>query len=319
MKILFFFIDGIGLGKNDPSINPFAAANLPILENLLSGRKMVTRNSPYHGTRASLLGIDACLNVQGVPQSATGQAALLTGRNIPEEVGYHFGPWPNQLVVDSLKQGNIFGYLRSNGFQVGFLNAYPPSYFEAINSGKRLYSVMPQAAISAGIPLKTKLDLELGLALSADFTARGWIDHLKLENVPIITPYEAGLRLAQLTNEYDFSLFEYWLSDYAGHEQDMDKALSILNSFDEVLRGLLASWNDAEGLVIITSDHGNMEDLSTRRHTTNEVPALLIGSPNIRSKFINKIRRITDITPSILASFNVDFDQSQFTSANRAN
>lgn len=309
MKILFFFIDGIGLGRNDPSINPFANANLPTFEKLLSGRKLVKGSAPYHGTRASLIGLDACLNVPGMPQSATGQAALLTGCNIPSEVGYHFGPWPNQQVVDSLKNRNIFAILRNNGFRAGFLNAYPPSYFEAINSGKRLYSVIPQAVIFAGIPLKTMIELQMGLAVSADLTAQGWKEHLQLENVPVLTPYEAGVRIALLTNEYDFSFFEYWLSDYAGHEQDMEKALSILNSLDDVIKGLLTIWKDNEGLVIITSDHGNMEDLSTRRHTTNDVPALLIGSPKNRSFFINKIRDITDITPAILSSFNLEYEK----------
>jgi hypothetical protein len=41
MKVLFLFLDGIGLGKNDPEINPFAKVDLPNLENLLAGNKLV--------------------------------------------------------------------------------------------------------------------------------------------------------------------------------------------------------------------------------------------------------------------------------------
>jgi len=116
MRLLFFFIDGIGLGENNPASNPFAKAKMPIITSLLGGRHLVKNSAPYHNIRASLLAIDACLGVNGVPQSATGQAALLTGKNIPQAVGYHFGPWPNQIVVDRLEQGNLFPvlFLRNN-------------------------------------------------------------------------------------------------------------------------------------------------------------------------------------------------------------
>ena len=92
-------------------------------------------------------------------------------------------------------------------------------------------------------------------------------------------------RLAVLAQDVELAFFEYWLSDYAGHHQDMAQAVTLLESFDSMLAGLLQSWNDAEGLILITSDHGNLEDLSTRRHTQNPVPALLIGKPEHRQRF----------------------------------
>lgn len=306
MKILFFFIDGIGLGVNDSTINPFATKSLHTIESLLSGRKIIKGSAPYHGERVSLLALDACLNVQGVPQSATGQAALLTGKNVPELVGYHFGPWPNKIVINTLNENNIFSVLRKNGLRSTLLNAYPPSYFNSINSGKRLYSVIPQSVISAGIPLKTSVDLNVGQALSADFTGQGWHDRLELNDTPILTYKEAGYQMARLSDQYDFSFFEYWLSDYAGHEQDMSKAEAILDSIDQVLNGLLDRWNDNEGLIIITSDHGNMEDLSTRRHTKNYVPALIIGALQLRRPFLRNMTAITDIYTAILSSYKIN-------------
>jgi hypothetical protein len=308
MKILFFFIDGIGLGKNDPAINPFARAEMPVTQNLLGGRKIVSGSAPQHTMEGSLLSIDAGLGVRGVPQSATGQAALLTGKNVPEAVGYHFGPWPNQIVVDYLQNGNLFKQFNQAGLKAALLNAYPPSYFEAVNSGRRLYSAIPQAVISAGLKLKTLGDLNTGQALSADFTAQGWRDRLNLGDTPILTPYQAGARMAELTDTYDFSFFEYWLSDYAGHHQDMDEACDLLITLDQVLDGLITNWNYSAGIVLITSDHGNMEDLSTRRHTTNRVPVLLIGAPHLRREFIKNLGDLTDVAPTILQSFNLTLD-----------
>jgi bisphosphoglycerate-independent phosphoglycerate mutase (AlkP superfamily) len=116
----------------------------------------------------------------------------------------------------------------------------------------------------------------------------------------VITPYQAGERLASLSNNHDLAFFEYWLSDYAGHRQDMDEAVSLLESFDSVLGGLLNSWDDEQGLILLTSDHGNLEDLSTRRHTRNPVPALLVGSTDIRHKFASGLSSLADVTPAII-------------------
>jgi len=305
MKILFFFIDGIGLGKNDPEINPFARIDMPVLQNLLGGRKIVSGSAPQHTMKGSLLSIDAGLGIKGVPQSATGQAALLTGKNVPEAVGHHFGPWPNQIVVDTLQNGNLFKQFNEAGFKAALLNAYPPSYFEAVNSGRRLYSAIPQSVISAGLSLMTLEDLKTGRALSADFTAQGWRDRLNLADTPLLTPYLAGARMAELADAYDFSFFEYWLSDYAGHHQDMEQACDLLITIDHVLDGLVTNWDNSAGIILITSDHGNMEDLSTRRHTTNHVPALLIGAPHLRRDFINDLHDLTDVAPTILKSFKI--------------
>ncbi len=305
MHILFLFLDGIGLGRNDPNTNPFARANMPTLQSLLGGYRLVERVAPLHNLRASLLGLDACLNVPGVPQSATGQAVLLTGRNVAAEIGCHFGPWPNQAISKILENGNIFSQLKKAGKTASFLNAYPQRYFDAIQSGKRLYSAIPLAVTSAGFPLKTTQDLNNGLALSADFTAHGWREHLGLSTTPLLTASQAGERLANLARGVDFSFFEYWLSDYAGHGQDMAEACKLLELFDQVLEGLVTHWDFQEGLIFITSDHGNMEDLSTRRHTTNPVPGLLIGAPALRREFSAGLTDLIGATPAILRLLGV--------------
>jgi len=298
-KILFLFLDGVGLGLNDPSINPFVHARMPTLEGLLGGKRLVADAAPLNGDRSTLVALDACLGVPGAPQSATGQATLLTGQNVPAALGYHFGPKPNQAVADLVTKGNLFNMLQKSGRNVAFLNAFPPTYFEGIWSGRRIYSVVSLAATRAGLPLLTDKDLIAGRAVSADLTGHGWRTRLGLKNTPVIAPQEAGRRLAALAAEHDFSFFEYWLSDYAGHWQDMSIACSLLETLDKALEGLVAAWDDLSGLILLTSDHGNLEDLSTRHHTTNPVPALLIGAPELRRDFSAKLEDLTDIAPAI--------------------
>ena len=123
---------------------------------------------------------------------------------------------------------------------------------------------------------------------------------MKIDGIPRFTPQQAGVRLAQLAQKIDLAFFEYWLSDTAGHRQDMQAALNILETLDGVLGSLIENWNHQEGLILITSDHGNLEDLSTRRHTNNPVPALLIGDQSLRQRFAAGLQDLTDITPAIL-------------------
>jgi hypothetical protein len=305
-RLLFLFLDGVGLGANDPAINPLAGAAMPNLRALLGGQPPVAGAAPFESQRATLLPLDACLGVPGTPQSATGQATLLMGRNVPAEIGYHYGPKPNPAVAAFLRSsngahgGNLFQRLQDAGKRSALLNAYPQSYFAAIESGRRLYSAIPLAVISAGLALKTADDLRAGQALSADFTGQGWRERLKLEDTPLLTPAEAGTRLADLAAGYDLAFFEYWLSDYAGHGQDMAAALNLLATLDEVLGGLLAAWDDEAGIILITSDHGNLEDLNVRGHTTHPVPAVVIGSPELRRRFTAGLCDLTDVTPGIL-------------------
>jgi hypothetical protein len=300
MKILFLFLDGVGLGEADPQRNPFARASMPALVDLLEGRRMLLNAAPHESRRASLLALDACLGVPGLPQSATGQAVLLTGQNVPALLGYHYGPKPNPPVAEFLANGNLFSRLTKAGRRAAFLNAFPPGYFDGIHSGRRIYAAIAQAAVHAGLPLGTLDDLRNGRALSADFTAQGWRERLGLPDTPVLSPYQAGQRLAELAGGQDFSLFEYWLSDYAGHGQDMQAACRLLESFDQVLAGLLAGWDDTVGLILLTSDHGNQEDLSTRRHTANPVPALVIGAPELRRRFTNGLHDLTGVAPAII-------------------
>jgi 2,3-bisphosphoglycerate-independent phosphoglycerate mutase len=300
MRVLFIFLDGVGLGVDNPQVNPFARVAMPRLRALLGGRKLLAGAAPFVGGRATLLALDASLDVQGLPQSATGQAVLLTGLNVPALIGEHYGPKPNPAVVQHIRQGSVFSELKAKGKSVAFLNAYPPRYFHALESGRRLFSSIPLAATSAGVPLLTKDDLFAGRALSADFTGKAWARMLGFPDAPVLKPGAAGRRLARLASQYEFSLFEYWATDYAGHRQDMRWALEQLEVFDGVLGGLVDSWDVEQGLILITSDHGNMEDLSTRRHTASAVPLVLIGSSNARDRFSSGLTDLTGVAPAIV-------------------
>ena len=298
MKILFLFLDGIGLGEDNPNTNPFLNARMPYLESLLGGKKMTLSAAPFESDILSLKAIDPNLGVKGLPQSATGQAVLVTGINIPAELGYHYGPKPNPEVAQYLNRPTIFSKTVNAGKKATLLNAYPPRYFDGIDSGKRLYSSIPLALTNAGISLFTEKDYYAGTALSADFTGEGWREFLGFSDAPFFEPETAGVKLGELARQYDFSFFEYWASDYAGHKQDMPSAIKQLEVFDGVLKGLLANWDMDKDLILLTSDHGNMEDLGTRKHTAAQVPLLLFGTKTNRDAFAD-VSDLTGVTPAM--------------------
>jgi len=293
-------MDGVGLGKDDPETNPFAAGHMPNLFSLLGNKKLVAGSAPLESERATLLALDAQMGVEGLPQSATGQASILTGLNVPREIGGHYGPKPDQRVRQVIQRGTVFDSLTGRGCRAGLLNAYPQGYFSGIDSGKRLYSAIPLAVTQAGLPLKNTHDYYAGKAIAADFTGQAWRQQLNYPDAPVMGEEESGKHLAALAQEYDFAMFDYWLSDYAGHKQDREGAHTLLESFDRVLGGLLSAWDEQQGIILVTSDHGNLEDLSTRRHPTNPVPALRIGRPDLRKSFSASLHDLAGIAPAIL-------------------
>ncbi len=298
MHILFLFLDGVGLGADDPAHNPFAAARMPHLTGLLGGRRLLADTPRLETGRALFIPTDACLGVDGPPQSATGQAAILTGLNAPLLAGGHWGPKPNRTVAEIIERASLFRRLRDRGLEAGLLSGYPPRYFDAIQSGRRNYSAVPLAVVAGGYPLMTVDDIRAGQAFSADFTGAGWRRELKITDVPVYDPPQAGRRLAEAARRYQFAFFEHWLTDYAGHRGELADAAALLETFDAVLGGLLAAWDDAAGLIVITSDHGNLEDLSHSHHTRNPVPTIIVGRE--RAAFADGLRDLTGFAPAVL-------------------
>ena len=303
--VLFLFLDGVGLGPADPNANPFHAAEMPNLRGLLEGKRLDGALEAFHGVDASFRPIDATLGVDGSPESATGQATLLTGVNVAQAIGGHFGPKPDPRIRAIMQKHNLPGRLSEAGRKAKLLNAYPDSYFEAVRSGRRLHAAIPLAFALADIPLATETDLDRGQAVSADFTGRGWRSRMRRPSTPVLNPKDAGRRLADLALENDFTMFDHWLPDYAGHYGEMRGAVRLLNVLDHVLGGILEVVRKSNLTVLLSSDHGNMEDLSDKGHTRNAVPMLALGSLDARKRIIETIVDLTGFTPAILRFFQI--------------
>ncbi len=269
------------------------------LRALLGGRALDSTVSRFDGEQISFTPTDATLGVEGDPESATGQAVLLTGFNIPLRLGYHYGPKPNRRITALLRRYNLVRRLVDAGYRARLLNAYPRAYFQSICSGHRLMSAIPLAFHLAGVPLATEQELIQGRAISADFTGRGWRTRLKYTDTPVLTPRQAGAKLVELAGQYDFSVVDHWPTDYAGHFGEMRGAVRMLESLDQMLGGLVQAMAGTRLSVVFTSDHGNLEDLSHRGHTRNPVPTLVLGPRESRVYLADCMKDLTGFAPAV--------------------
>ncbi|MBI3121659.1 MAG: peptidase [candidate division NC10 bacterium] len=285
MGVLLLFVDGLGLGEDDPGRNPVARARLRRLRLL--------RDRPAPDPAAVLVPTDACLDVAGLPQSATGQTSILTGVNAPATVGRHINGYCTKSLAEILDGRSLFSRVTAAGGEATFANAYTPAFLEKL---PRFLSVSTVAMLRADLRFRTLDDLARGEALFHDFTNRLLPE--RGYSLPTISPGEAGRRLARLAKAHAFTMYEHFLTDRTGHAQDMARGVEILEDLEALLDGVLSMTDRSADLVILTSDHGNLEDLSTSRHTRNPVPTLLWGAG--AAEAAAGIQDLTDIAPAIL-------------------
>jgi hypothetical protein len=119
-----FFLS-VGIGSPDPSVNPFFANRYPSIEKLFGGRMLSRGDSRRETHDRSARPVNATLGVPGLPQSGTGQTALLTGVNAPKLIGGHFGPYPHSAIRPVLEEKNIFHVLALRGRSPFYANAFP--------------------------------------------------------------------------------------------------------------------------------------------------------------------------------------------------
>ncbi|MBX2822210.1 MAG: peptidase [Rhodothermaceae bacterium] len=301
LHILFVFLDGIGLGEKNQETNPLIKFDLPHFNILAGNQPWSDSFRPVDSESHVFTSIDATLGIPGLPQSGTGQATLFTGTNCAETAGKHFGPYPHSKTKPIIAESSIFQQV--NQLQLdhpepaAFANAYPPQFFEAAKARNR-WTVTTLSCIEAEIKIRTLDDLKVNKALTAEITRKAWRTRLSIPVDPI-TEQTAANHLHQISASHPFTLYEYYLTDKAGHSQSFPKAHRVLSALDALFGELLRVIDIEQTLLLITSDHGNIEDLSVKTHTFNRVPLIAYGKG---AHLFREARSLTDVTPSIISA-----------------
>lgn len=279
-RIILLFVDGLGL-RAPATDNPVNNLNCPVLCRLI---------------REHSVPLDACLGVPGLPQSATGQATLFTGVNVPQALGKHASGFPGPRVREFIERDNLFLALSARGVSCKFANGYFSVGMDEI-AARRWRSVTTVMALSVPETISMRDDLHAGRAVSEDLTRHG-IGARGYEG-PMIEPEVAAEHLAALSARHGLVLFEYFQTDRVGHTGDVARAAALLATYDRFLRRLLAFVDGTTSLIVLTSDHGNVENMGVETHTLNPVPLVAYGTG--AAGFLSGMKSLADVTPRLVA------------------
>lgn len=283
MKTLFVFVDGLGFAPPSDH-NPVRPEVCPTLFNLMQNHSVA---------------IDANMDTDGLPQSATGQVALYTGVNAAQRMGRHQEGFPGPTLRTVIEETNLMKTLDQKGLSCCFADAYFADSIEDIR-GRRFKSATTVMALTVPKIIRLTTDMLAGQAVMHDLTRRVIVP--KGYTGPLCTPERSAEHLLHIALSHDFTLFEFFISDLAGHSQNTEQAESVLNSLDRFLAILLGSLNEKNILFILTSDHGNIEDLSVKGHTRNTIPLAALGPGS--EILLRGAKNITDISPLLLRAIS---------------
>jgi len=284
--LFLLFVDGVGI----PTRSWFRA--LPLFGFELgdfggpASSPLEPLPLPYGGL---VKPIDPKLGVGGIPQSATGQTSLLTGVNAQGVLGYHKSGYPNGMLKGIIDRNGLFVRARRLGIGCSFINAFRPTFF---TGERRVISVTTYNALAAGLPLHTLEDLCEERSVYQEFTNR-FLHKIGYDYVPIWSPGKAGSVLAAQRGRFRLILYEHFITDLNGHKGDAEIARQTFLDLVEFVEGLLSGLDLKRDTVLLSSDHGNLEDPSRRVHTCNPVPFMAWGVD--ASWFVERVESIQDV------------------------
>ncbi len=284
MGLLLLFFDGVGVGVDDSETNPFAD---PAIRRLapLAGR-------PPDG--AAFRPLDATLGVPGLPQSATGQTTLYTGVNAAKVMGRHQLGLPGPTLWPVLERESLFLKLVRTGSAPTFANAFPAAHFEA---RRPRWGATTRMVFPSGVGFRRlETDEAEDRALPHDYTGewsrrRGYPSRERDAGA-------AARVLAGLLDAHDLVLYEYFLTDLAGHRGTADERRAQAGRVEALVHACVGAVDLRRHTVAVISDHGNLEESDHDRHTMNPAPLLAWGRG--AEVLVDRVTGFEELTPGLV-------------------
>ncbi|MBI9103304.1 MAG: hypothetical protein JEY99_12880 [Spirochaetales bacterium] len=302
-RFFHLFIDGLGLGedrKENPVRDLFSAfmEGMPLVKQVSASGEELPR--PFKG--GVLIPTDPIMGIPGIPQSATGQTSLFTGINAQAELGFHLTAFPNEKLVRIIEERSLLKVLNEAGVGVTSANMYTKEFLTLRGARRRnMFPVSTLSIMASGIPFRYPEEYHLKMAVFADITnemirQRGYY-------VPLISPDEGGQRVINILKEVPAVFFEYFMTDVLGHRREWEKLRHRADDLNQFVGSILeksADWDDFT--LLITSDHGNCEDLSSADHSLNRIPTIIFSNqPEVLRYASRTIHTLTDVYDFVLS------------------
>ncbi len=122
---------------------------------------------------------------------------------------------------------------------------------------------------------------------------------------PEMSAYEVTDKVVEAINskKYDCIILNYANPDMVGHTGNLEAAIKAIETIDECVGRVVEAVNEQNGVLLITADHGNAEQMIDYQtgephtaHTTNPVPLILVGMENAKLKQ----GKLADLAPTML-------------------
>jgi hypothetical protein len=218
--------------------------------------------------------------------------------NAAQQLGMHLSGFATRSLIEILRRESVFIKTLQKKKTAAFANAYGREFFQLPEKFRaRITSVTTAATMTAGLPFLLAEDILPGRSLYHDFTNKSLRQHGY--DLPVFSPDFAGKQLALLAQEYDLCVYEYFLTDRIGHSGDLQLALREAEKLERFLTAVLERTDLNSTVVLLCSDHGNLEDMTVITHTMNPVPTIVWGDVP-HKELTDSIYSLTDITPFIV-------------------
>jgi hypothetical protein len=224
---------------------------------------------------------------------------MFTGVNCAKAMGRHCEGFPGPTLRKIIEEDNLFLQLRKRGLKVRFADSYLVDSVDEL-AMRRFKSVTTVMALTAPETVSIVEDLVDDAAVMQDLTRETIQD--RWPDISVIPPQRAAEHLFAIARENDFTLYEFFQTDVSGHSMDYARACAVLRTYDRFLASLVRFTEAAGITLVMTSYHGNVENISERGHTTNKVPFIAFGP---KERFLrDRVESLVDVTPAIVAAYD---------------
>jgi hypothetical protein len=198
-----------------------------------------------------------------------------------------FGASHVEDLVPRVDRDAVESGLRYRGQPVQFKGPNKNGFAELFTLAEINQNIFVHAAREAGVPLSTWRDVREGRALTSTMTheleAEFNVDFLDQPPLPVHTPRQAAHILMAQAEQHDFTFYKYQVPDLVSHTGKVELARHVFAIIEDFLEAILQAVDPERMIVIVTSDHGHLEQLaSSHAHPKTRVPTWFFGPDPLR-------------------------------------
>ena len=139
----------------------------------------------------------------------------------------------------------------------------------------------------------------------------------RLSKIAINNLKHQSFKLTPIRNKknvwhYDFTVLNFAAPDMIGHTGNYEAGIKCCELIDGYLKEIVKAYLNINGTVLITADHGNIEEMINlktnevnTKHSTNMVPFILINNALREGVRLRGKSKLSDIAPTVLDLFGV--------------